>query len=176
MARQIEHVRVAHVVGERERGIDRVRGRDERSPRPRDHPQTHGADGREDQTRDAELLTRVEPPHAGAAGKLVATHAEEHRFAPVGLRGVEPERGDAVGPRRRSVRDMPGRCEVWPVLESTSRGERRGKRDGCRPEQRSRLWCDLEQEDRKRHQQQDHREVIAERHGVDREENGQTCP
>ena len=129
------------------------------------------------QPDDAELLARVEPPHAEPSGELIA-HAprctidsRQSAFV-VSNQNVAKRSVHVAGPLRRCQVEMKfGQyCSAPAAAIATAIAMVAGAK------QRARLRRDLQEKNRERHQQQNHREVIAERECIDREKDRQPAP
>ena len=176
VARQKEDVRVANIVRERKHGVDAIREQDECAPWPARAPQCHGTHTGDEHARHTELLAQVEEEHRQMVECLVGRHAEHHRFAPVCLGHVEPERCQLVRPLFGRVDVPPQRDQIRQVLQCPGAGNQQCHGERRRPEELRRPAHRHQQEHRERHQEQDHRQVIAERERIHDEERREARP
>ena len=105
VTRQQEDVRVADVVGERERRRDRVG--EPRRTRPRASTATTARTAPTAASARPAMPNCCRASHAHiceASPQLTGDDAEHHLLAPVGFRHVEPERGDAIASTRAARR------------------------------------------------------------------------
>ena len=112
MRRQVEDVRVADVVAERERRVGRVqRDHEDRAPRLVAR-QLRQAGDRQQRRHGAELLPQIEPVHRRVVADHRTRHVHHHRVAPVRLGDVEPEPLRARRSRRPAGRSLAAATSV----------------------------------------------------------------